>query len=405
MNIKKISPWKVAAGTLILLSIPTLFVFLLERYTTSDEHFCMTCHYKMWGEDFLVHSNIHPDSVRCPQCHANHKDFIPKDFSAHPERINPNCVRCHGEMFKKTDMKGFKYNVMNIYMPHKFHLQDVGALCTDCHLNIKHDKLRPITNRPRMEACLECHDQETTPCSKCHQRGASEVIAALPKADVINRTDCEKCHADFASKPITFYQVEFPHDRHLKQGLICKECHSNAKIHGEIVKSREICMQCHHKDIKKECIECHAFENQFRNGLALEGIKGEADPMVEIVTCDVCHAKISEGHNKKDVLAACSMCHKDAGFEKRVDEIQKKTDDSIQELEKLLEAKKKVVYDIPDVSQKEMQPVIDQGEKILQTLKKDRSRGFHNAAYSSLLVKNARDILEKAALSKGDQEK
>ncbi|PJA77398.1 MAG: hypothetical protein CO150_01165, partial [Nitrospirae bacterium CG_4_9_14_3_um_filter_53_35] len=95
----------------------------------------------------------------------------------------------------------------------------------------------------------------------------------------------------------------------------------------------------------------------------------------------------------------------DAGFEKRVDEIQKKTDDSIQELEKLLEAKKKVVYDIPDVSQKEMQPVIDQGEKILQTLKKDRSRGFHNAAYSSLLVKNARDILEKAALSKGDQEK
>ena len=66
MNINKIKPWEVIVGTLVLISIPSLFVFSLERYTTSNEDYCLTCHYKMWGTDFLVHSNIHPDSVRCP---------------------------------------------------------------------------------------------------------------------------------------------------------------------------------------------------------------------------------------------------------------------------------------------------------------------------------------------------
>ncbi len=53
-----------------LLSIPTLLVLALENFTISNQQFCLTCHYQMWGEDFLVESKVHPDQVKCPECHA-----------------------------------------------------------------------------------------------------------------------------------------------------------------------------------------------------------------------------------------------------------------------------------------------------------------------------------------------
>jgi len=394
MNIKKIKLWQVLVVLVVLLSIPTAFVFSLERYTTSNEKFCMTCHYKMWGKDFLVHSNIHPDSVRCPQCHAKHGEIIPKEFSAHPERINPNCARCHKEMYKKTDTEGFKYNVMNIYIPHKFHLQEVGAVCTDCHNNIKHDKFRPVTNRPKMESCMACHDNKTQNCSKCHQRGASEVLAALPITQKIERKTCENCHEGFAERVISFYRTEFPHTKHLSQGLDCEECHSNASVHGQIVKPREDCMSCHHNQ-DRGCTECHTFENSFRKGTALTSTPGDPDVMADAVTCDVCHAGIEEGHSRDSVLAACSNCHDDPAYKNRVDEIQNKTDGEILILADLMKKGKRIAETLPESAQARVNVMLDQTEEILKTLKKDKSRGFHNAAYSAKLLKDGEETLQK----------
>ncbi len=394
MNIKKIKPWKVILGTLVLMSIPSLFVFSLERYTTSDEEFCLTCHYKMWGTDFLVHSNIHPDSVRCPECHANHDELIPKNFSAHGERINPNCVRCHKDMFKKEDMEGFKYNVMNIYMSHKFHLQEVGALCTDCHFNIKHDKFRPVTNRPRMDVCFECHDSETTQCSKCHQRGASEVLASLPTTQRIERSICEQCHEGFAEKPITFYGVAYPHEKHLAQGLDCQECHSNATIHGQIVKTREECMQCHHQRDDMGCVACHDFEDGFRHGTALAAVPGEPDPMAEMLSCDVCHGGIAEGHSREAVLASCGQCHEEPAYTERVHEVQSRTKEQLRELEARVETSRKIAEGLGSDARQEAMTLLAKSETILNTLKADRSFGFHNAGYATELFREAEQAAE-----------
>ena len=395
MNINKITPWKFILGTLVVLSIPTVFVFSLERYTTSAEHFCLTCHYKMWGQDFLVHSEIHPDSVRCPQCHANPKEIIPKNFSADPERVNPNCVRCHGDMFKKIDTHGFKYNIMDINIPHKLHLQDVGALCTDCHMNVKHDKFHPITNRPRMESCFDCHDNETTPCSKCHQRGAAEVLASLPRTNTIHRKECEKCHEGFAGIPIPFYGSNYPHEKHLSQGISCSECHSNSQMHGQIIKSREECMQCHHQSTEKACIECHTFENDFRQGVALKEVSGDPDVMAEMVTCDVCHSNISAGHSKDAVLQSCAMCHEDAETIQQVEFIQTRTEVSVRRIEDLFIDTKRFVENQPAADLKEIRPLLAVSEKIVETLKSDRSHGFHNAPYTDLLLQRAEEALGK----------
>jgi hypothetical protein len=395
MNFRQIKLWQVIVGIVVLTIIPSLFVFSLERYTTSNEGYCMTCHYKMWGTDFLVHSNIHPGSVRCPECHANHEEIIPKDYSGHPERINPNCVRCHKEIFEKEDMEGFKYNVLNIFMPHKFHLEEVGALCTDCHFNVKHDKFRPVTNRPRMEVCFECHDSETTNCDHCHPHGASEVLASLPTTDRIERNTCEKCHEGFAQMPFTFYGVAYQHEKHLQQGLDCQECHSNATIHGQIVKSREECMQCHHQRDDMGCVACHDFEDGFRHGVTLTAVPGEPDPMAEIVTCDVCHSGIGEGHSREAVLESCSQCHEEPGFTDRVDEVQNRTKTQIRDLEARFETSRRIAEGLGEEGRQEAQPLMTQTESILNTLKADRSLGFHNAGYAAQLFREAEQAMER----------
>ncbi len=394
MNIKKIALWKIILGTLVLLSIPTLFVFSLERYTTSNHDYCMTCHYKMWGKDFLVHSNIHPDSVRCPQCHAAHAEIIPKEYSAHAERINPNCVRCHEEILEKEDVQGFKYNIMGIYIPHKFHLQEVGAVCTDCHLNIKHDKFRPVTNRPRMDTCYDCHDKETTPCDQCHQHGSGEILAGLPKTDTLDKADCDTCHNGFEEATMPFYGVRFPHKRHWAQGLACDTCHSNASMHGQIVKSREECMQCHHVGQERECLACHSLEDQFRHGVANAEVPGEPDVMADMVDCESCHAAIAEGHKREAVLEACGSCHED-GMSLAVTEAQEKAKAGIAELEGLLKEGRAKAKTVADTSRAEVDILIERVEKSLATLKDDRSRGFHNEAYTAHLMEDARNALER----------
>jgi len=143
---------------------------VLEQYTTSQRQFCMTCHYKQAHSEFWRSSKVHPENVKCPQCHAKPDEFIPRGYSAHSERVNPNCIRCHKDIPKTNEQKGFKTNPLNIKIPHKFHIEEVGAKCTDCHSNIAHDKQNPTTNRPKMTTCFDCHEEEDSKksCLKCH---------------------------------------------------------------------------------------------------------------------------------------------------------------------------------------------------------------------------------------------
>ncbi|OGL44245.1 MAG: hypothetical protein A2149_02845 [Candidatus Schekmanbacteria bacterium RBG_16_38_11] len=156
-------------GIFIIIASGTSFV-VLEQYTTSQRQFCMTCHYKQAHSEFWRSSKIHPESVKCPQCHAKPDEFIPRGYSAHGDMVNTNCIRCHKNTITTNEQKGFKTNPLNIKIPHKFHIEEVGARCTDCHSNIAHEKQSPATNRPKMLFCFECHEEQDTKesCLKCH---------------------------------------------------------------------------------------------------------------------------------------------------------------------------------------------------------------------------------------------
>ncbi|MFQ6033324.1 MAG: c-type cytochrome, partial [Candidatus Bipolaricaulia bacterium] len=176
MNGRSIPNWIwIAVGGLLLTVSP--LIFFLPRYTTSSPSYCLTCH----GEDGGlanrgIESKVHPSFavVTCTDCHAKPRQIVyegyREGFTSEPERVSPNCIRCHRGISGRNDQVGFRFNPLQILIPHKLHL-GLGAKCTDCHANIAHDLREPQTNRPRMEYCSQCHATTVEPCAKCHAGG------------------------------------------------------------------------------------------------------------------------------------------------------------------------------------------------------------------------------------------
>ena len=173
MNARSIPNWVwIAVGGLLLTVSP--LIFFLPRYTTSSPSFCLTCHGESGGLfNRGIESKVHPSFavVTCTDCHAKPGQIVyegyREGFTSEPERVSPNCVRCHKEIGERNDQVGFRSNPLQILIPHKLHLE-LGAKCTDCHANIAHDLREPPTNRPRMEYCSQCHATTVEPCAKCH---------------------------------------------------------------------------------------------------------------------------------------------------------------------------------------------------------------------------------------------
>ena len=212
----------------------------ITKYSTAKPDFCLSCHHWQAYSDFLEKSEVHPN-IDCAECHADHGQFIPTDYEAEASRVEPNCLRCHDDISDKEEMT-YKYNEWNITIPHKMHIQDIEAKCTDCHMNIMHDRHSPHTNRPQMETCFNCHDPLEMPCSACHPKDSVE----LPTFDVVARSNCRTCHPNFVKKSLNWNGYELTHAGHVKKGINCNHCHSNAQKHGTIL-----------LDGKTGCSECH----------------------------------------------------------------------------------------------------------------------------------------------------
>ncbi|MBI2305509.1 MAG: c-type cytochrome [Chloroflexi bacterium] len=183
----------------------------LPQFTTSDPVFCLSCHAAGDTRNVGQASAIHPpyQAVGCTQCHAKSgqwpiTDIYRNGVSADPKRVSENCLRCHKDAAKK-DESNFKYNVINIRIPHQLHVEGVGATCATCHRNIAHDFTPTPTNRPRMDYCFQCHDQKRDSCLKCHAQGlpqptappkevASPSSSTKPDGASLYSQSCALCH-------------------------------------------------------------------------------------------------------------------------------------------------------------------------------------------------------------------
>jgi hypothetical protein len=119
--------------------------------------------------------------------------------------------------------------------------------CQYCHWNVAKSSYAAI---PEVDNCLGCHN----------------VVPVRPEAEphIKALKDAKK-----ANKPIEWVKVhvfpdyaKFPHQRHVKAGVACQECHGQVAEMDvvERVSSMKMgwCIECHRqRGTTIDCVSCH----------------------------------------------------------------------------------------------------------------------------------------------------
>lgn len=193
-----------------------------------------------------------------------------------------------------------------IIFSHRFHVEDVGIGCTECHPEATHDGATPDERLPTRANCGSCHDvEDQSSCGVCHASEAEtprcvtiEGCAAFSHAQHTRmRPECSECHEGISC-------AENSAETFLPRTTICGECHLKQGItpgnhdlgwehlHGrEAELDTESCALCHLD--QRECRECHAGDNLSGSGtphpLAFLYSHG-ADARMERTRCSSCHS-------------------------------------------------------------------------------------------------------------------
>jgi hypothetical protein len=170
-----------------------------------------------------------------------------------------------------------------IKFSHRYHLQDIGLFCTDCHKLARGSSSASDNILPKEENCADCHLKEVedeAKCGKCHQDNAE--------------------HEPFENPERV---IDFPHKFHLeKAGLSCQDCH-----HGM---NKTDYARREHWPTMPECLSCHQ----------------DADAPAD---CNLCHPKVEvirpvshradwlhehDQHVRSEDMP-CAQCHQDTWCE------------------------------------------------------------------------------------------
>ncbi|MCX6583800.1 MAG: cytochrome c3 family protein [Candidatus Aminicenantes bacterium] len=197
--------------------------------------------------------------------------------------------------------------------------------------------------------------------------GAPEKLPDFERETGIVPGECSNCHTGIERKATTAFGWKFSHFIHLKgQGLSCVRCHSNEKKHGQLVISKQGCMDCHHQGIsggkQPECKNCHgAQEAVYFSRVDFSTFK-VPNPMSGGVACVDCHMD-EKNRLLRPGKAVCSKCH-EKGYEAMFDEWQGSGLELLKKLREKVQAEK-----------------LGKGERayeVLMLLEKDGSKGIHN---------------------------
>ena len=123
-------------------------------------------------------------------------------------------------------------------------------------------------------------------------------------------SDCANCHFGIEEITVKVYDLNFQHGRHLTIGVACTKCHSNLRVHGELLHTRADCLNCHHSQEEKDCSTCHLKQQQL---LAGETPFFTSDPdlmWAEDITCQECHLAARGVMRRSPEL--CADCHDDS---------------------------------------------------------------------------------------------
>ncbi len=288
------------------------------------------------------------EGAECESCHegaTKSPRSADRNLPKHPE-----CEGCHdieaASKGKKTDPAsgcevchlGFDHTVQkapaqvifpapNLKFPHKRHV-DLKIKCESCHGTMKDVSLATRSQLPRMDSCLECHDDSRAPagCNTCHLTGATGRLQLSFSSGILRPQQGDPFGMDHGPR------FEFTHGtRAATQRSMCMQCHSESECqvcHDSLQKPLSIhpndyitlhpiearmdtprCDSCHRR--QSFCIACHE-----RVGVGMD-----ANPVLRplnlavhppgFVTVDIDKPQAFHGLEASRNMGTCMSCHRE----------------------------------------------------------------------------------------------
>jgi hypothetical protein len=146
-------------------------------------------------------------------------------------------------LFSRTNARGYKPE-QPIKYSHQIHVEKNKIECQYCHSGVAKS---PYATMPSVESCMGCHK-----------------VVKTDSPEIKKLTEYFKSGQPIPWKPVTNLpeHVNFTHERHIKAGVGCQNCHGQMQKVDEAEKVSSLkmglCVSCHReKGASIDCLVCH----------------------------------------------------------------------------------------------------------------------------------------------------
>lgn len=336
--------------------------------------------------------------LNCKSCHIFHKQSETSEYTGTTYRAKgESCNKCHGEGFERILKDWGNYTQSKIrsintyYGKLKTDLKRRGLLKGSAAELMKKasfdiqtvEKGKSVHNIELSDQML--HEAYHTIVDLAKDKKSSVKIPDIGFHTKNIPTECASCHKNIADEEVAVWGVQFSHNNHLnKRNLQCKDCHSNKRKHGELVRKKETCAPCHHtSETSTDCKVCHKLQDEITSGNYPGFDEIEPDIMNEAeVGCTECHGDFEEVVRPNAQI--CVDCHDDEEYKNEMLSWQNETTSKLKEARglyfKLLSGKKKFDQ--------------NQALKLIQLAENDGSKGVHNHPFIMSVLDSAISIMQ-----------
>jgi hypothetical protein len=388
----------------------------IQRVASDSELRCETCHTGTHNEQVALFTGRVPSVVGAPSpmyeagldcagCHVFHSGLVgdaPESENGEAQIARPqSCETCHGAGYDRllklwqegADAKALEFErdlnrVARAVRNTSSAKREAAAPPLDAATSTLHIVRvgKPVHN-------LIFYDQVIRSGYEKLQEAlaASGANLSLPAYNAVSSVpgQCANCHTGVEQVTTRFEDYSFSHERHVvENGVTCSTCHSNVARHGQMILSRQMCNDCHHREATQPesavtCESCHTEAASIYSGTYLD--RDVPDYMfAEEVSCVDCHNQ--NGRIVRPQVAVCLDCH-DEGYDQDAANWQSEIDGLIQEVSMLIDANRLSAAQQND-------SLVRQARDVLRNLETGAARGVHNYELTSELLLELKKGLE-----------
>lgn len=306
----------------------------IQRLTPESNLNCSVCHGGTHSEQLLLFTGgpllgrtgpgnpMFDVGLNCESCHVKHRalDGLSTRMDANAEA----CVSCHGEGYDRLlgqweraasdKLSRFRRDLANVERlvgpARRAGREGVAPAADEAREVMDVVQIGKAVHNPAFADELLRYGYEQL--AKAVR--SAGVVYALPKLEPSTLPgDCASCHAGVENLSTPYRRKSFSHTVHaVEQGVGCKDCHSNERIHGQMIMPSQQCNSCHHKPpLTETCGTCHETALAFYAGTYADS--GQPDVMNEAgVGCLDCHS--ARNAIVRPDAQICLDCH-DSGYD------------------------------------------------------------------------------------------